>query len=223
MHFQSSVLQKIPNLLHGFGSAQEPIPLPFSEIWKKNRPQWKQVHQNHFIEVTQKNQECGEVDALWTQASELPIGVVTADCVPILLARKDGEKIAALHAGWRGTYAHILENLWKTFSTQGEKAQDWVGAIGPAISGAAYEVSEEIAQNFRKEFSYLEEREILPQSRHLDLQKVNRGVLMDLGFHQVEILPLCTFSHETQERPTFHSYRRGNQGARQWSVIMKKI
>lgn len=128
----SDLLSKIERVKHGFGTIAAPVPAPFASFWNE-RPGWKQVHGTSVAEVCARGQECGEVDALYTFTVGIPIAVQTADCVPVLLARADGAGVAAAHAGWRGTRARVVQALWKALLSKGEKPQNWVAAIGPAI------------------------------------------------------------------------------------------
>ena len=119
MQLKSVLLEKVPGVLHGFGTALEPVPLSLKKIWDSHRPLHKQVHRCDFMDVKVEGQECGEVDSLFTSTKGLPVGVMTADCVPILMANKLGTCVAAIHACWRGTRALILIQLWKELRSRG--------------------------------------------------------------------------------------------------------
>jgi YfiH family protein len=217
LYLKSTVLEKVPGIVHGFGTQQEPVPSIFSKYWD-HRPKWKQVHGVAAANVQSPMQECGEVDSLFTEKVQIPIGVVTADCVPVLLAHQSGKKVAAVHAGWRGTYAHILEKLWMQLEREGEKANEWVAAIGPAIGSCCYEVSQELADQFVKEFSFFDQTRFLPKPRYLDLPALNAEVLKKIGIQEVDVLHYCT---RCSQNPSFHSYRREGGGSRQLSILMK--
>ena len=90
MLLRSELLDGVAGLTHGFGSSAEPVPESLRADWERSRPTWKQIHGTSIAEVTEAGQSCGEVDGLWTRAPGLPIAVVSADCVRILLARRDG-------------------------------------------------------------------------------------------------------------------------------------
>jgi len=214
---QSSLLSGVPGLTHGFGTREEPIPSEILDAWEALKPSWKQVHKADVAHVIYAHQKCGEVDALWTREFGLPISVITADCVPILLARKDGKAAAAVHAGWRGTRAHILNALWEKLRAQGESPKDWVAAVGPAIGPCCYEVSEEIAQDFEREFGTYGKSLAVPRHRILDLPAINAKELERSGVAQVDLLRHCTRCNEA-----FHSYRREGGGTRQYSMVMIK-
>ena len=102
----------------------------------------RQIHSAIVLEA--RAGLCGEGDALFTERTDLALGVVTADCVPVLLA--GARAIAAAHAGWRGLAAGVLprtvERLVEAFGEQPADLQAW---IGPAIGPCCYEVSDEVA------------------------------------------------------------------------------
>jgi YfiH family protein len=219
---KSKLLSDIPGVFHGFGTLQEPIPADFAEDWEKKKVQWWQVHGTDVAEAEYPGQNCGKVDASYTRKMGLPIGVVTADCVPILLARKDGGAVAAVHAGWRGTQARILKALWGKLGSEGEKPSEWVAAIGPAIGPCCYEVSEELVQDFQKRFGSW--AGAVPSPRKLDLAEVNQRELRELGVKEIDVLRSCTRCSTVvslgANTPLFHSFRREGGGSRQYSLIM---
>ena len=77
-------------------------------------------------------------DAIITNQRNLPIAVLTADCVPILLYDKEKDIIAAIHAGWRGAYKGIIKNVVKFMIKKGCKSKNILAAIGPSISSSNY-------------------------------------------------------------------------------------
>ncbi len=149
----------------------------------------------------------------------VPIGIVTADCVPILMARRSGGAVAAIHAGWRGTRARILNVLWERLKQDGENPRDWCAAIGPAIGPCCYEVSEDLAQAFSSEFSWVGKNIAVPRERILDLPAINAAELREIGLEQVDLIRACTRCSGNPAHPDFHSYRREGGGTRQYSLI----
>lgn len=219
MLLQSESLSKIAGIEHGFGTMDEPLPPSFKARWEVSRPYWKQVHGIGIAEVSLTKQECGEVDSLISARAATPIGIITADCVPILMASKDASWVAAIHAGWRGTLAQILRETWKHLKAKGQKPSNWVAAIGPSIHSCCYEVSEDLANQFTTQFSYLGKETVVPTYRKLDLQRINEGELKEIGVETVEILPFCTFC---STHPKFNSFRRDAGKGRQYSVIQRR-
>ncbi len=215
MFLTSPLLSDIPRVLHGFGTAEEPIPAPFRDLWKQ-RANWKQVHGTRIIEVKSPLQVCGEADGFYTTTPGLPVAATTADCVPILLAQREGKRVAAVHAGWRGTRARILRHLWDELLKKGEKPEEWFATLGPAIGPCCFEVSSALADEFRSEFSSFGEEMIVPSDRHVDLLWINQQELKAIGLREVEIIRICTCCCTM---PLFSSYRRQGGGNRQYSVI----
>jgi YfiH family protein len=200
----------------GFGTQKQPQPLSLNA----DRPRWKQVHGIAVAEVVAPSQECGEVDALWTRMKNYPLGIVTADCVPLLLKRKDDQAVGVIHSGWRGTHARILEAFFKALPDELSNPKDWQVWIGPAIQACCYEVSEELIENFIAEFSELGRKKIEPTHRMLDLIAVNRSVCEMLGLEIKMIHPDCTFcTKEADGSFKYFSYRRGDRLSRQYSMI----
>jgi YfiH family protein len=220
MHLKSACLEKVPGISHGFGSWSEPVPAPYEARWEAARAKWKQVHKTDTCELVRAAQDCGEVDALYSFQRGVLVAVMHADCTPILLARKDGGAVAAVHAGWRGTRSHILSETWAKLAAQGEIAKDWVAAIGPTIGPCCYEVSEEVAEDFEKEFAQQGKRVAVPRHRMLDLPAINAGELRLIGIQEVEVLRACTkCSVDEAGGPLYCSYRRDQSKTRQYSVI----
>jgi purine-nucleoside/S-methyl-5'-thioadenosine phosphorylase / adenosine deaminase len=138
-------------------------------------------------------------DGLWTDASGVPMLNVTADCLPIALARLNGRAgLALLHAGRLGLLEGIVEA--GVAAVGGRLA----AVIGPGIGPCCYEVGDEIADAYRVRFG-----PGAVKGRNLDLWAVSERVLRDAGVESVERLDLCTacdpdrfFSHRRDEGAT---------------------
>lgn len=221
MHFESTLLRNVPNVVHGFGSRSDPVPTPVLKNWVELRPTWNQVAGVEIANVVRRNQICGDVDGFFTKTTN-PIGIQAADCVPILCARNDGGMVAALHAGWRGTKAKIVERLAKSLVAQGEDLKNWVAAIGPAIGACCYEFGADGIEDFMKTFPEIEPDLISPAERKLDLSAINHCELERVGFGRVDWIPECTYcTMDPAKGAKFHSYRREGGGTRQWSIIRR--
>ncbi len=219
MYFESQLLKSVPGITHGFGSKFDPVPTSVLKSWVDARPTWNQVAGIEIATIIRKGQICGDVDGFFTTTKN-PIGVKAADCVPILLAKKDGSKVAALHAGWRGTKLKFVDKFSHFLEAQAEKMSDWVAAIGPAVGGCCYEVSEDLVNDFVATFPEMDADMISPTYRKLDLQAVNACELTRLGIGALDIIAECTYcSMDKVKGPMFHSFRREGAGTRQWSVI----
>jgi YfiH family protein len=220
MHLESNLLRSIPGIVHGFGSKSEPVATSLLKSWLELRPTWDQVHSTTVVDVIERNQKAGSTDGFITKTKN-PIGVMTADCVPILLARKDGQSVAALHAGWRGTKAKIAEKFIQKILSEGQKPSDWVAAFGPCIHACCYQVSEDLILDFKKSFSHLELDVINPTPRKLDLQAVNYLEFERLGIKDFDLISNCTYCDLDDKGARFHSFRREGSGTRQYSVITR--
>jgi YfiH family protein len=220
MALQSELLNKIAGVSHGFGILDEPVVPALAHDWS-SLPKWRQVHGTSLANVTTPLQECGDVDALYTSRSKIPVGVITADCVPILMAQKEGKGVAAIHAGWRGTKALIVQKVWEELKNLGHSPNEWVAVVGPSIGPCCYQVSEELAFDFLREFETFGKEAVVPSHRMLDLPFVNFKILKAQGLQEVELLRYCT---KCSLSPQFHSYRRsqGKSPGRQLSGLVIK-
>jgi YfiH family protein len=147
---------------------------------------------------------CGEGDALYTEETGLALAVVTADCVPVLIAGPQG--IAAVHAGWRGIAAGVIPATLEKMKGDPEASTAW---IGPAIGSCCYEVGEDVAGQVVAA-SGPEIATPGPNGKpHLDLQAAARLQLERAGVGQVYVLAHCTRCDEEK----LWSYRREGKAA----------
>ncbi|MFL6196988.1 MAG: polyphenol oxidase family protein [Thermoanaerobaculia bacterium] len=147
---------------------------------------------------------CGEGDALVTEEAGLALSVITADCVPVLVAGPHG--LAAIHAGWRGIVGGIIPAALERMAG---RPQEWTAWIGPTIGACCYEVGEDVASPVVAA-SGPEVAVPGPAGKpHLDLQKAARIQLERFGVGQVAVLARCTRCDEE----TLWSYRREGKGA----------
>ena len=212
----------MPKIQHGFGTAAEIIPNVFQPAWPA-RPDKLQVHSADICQVTHPKQACGSVDGIYSRNAGIPITVVHSDCVPILLARQDGGMVAALHGGWRGIYAGIIEIFGTRLLDAGENLATWVAAIGPAIGPCCYEVAEALSSSFEQRFPHILSDVIAPSFRRLDLAAVANAELQRIGIGQIDKLSMCTHCDADGPLFRFRSYRRGDRGGGQQSGLMISI
>ncbi len=168
-----------------------------------------QVHGDRVVEAMAENLSAlGEADAIWTKAPGVAVGVRTADCVPILIADREGGRVAAVHSGWRGTDLEIVRRAVEDLAADGATAEGLVAAIGPSIGACCYEVSEELASRFAARFG--EEVVTRPRgpagSPHLDLPRAVHRTLRQAGIPEANIddLRRCTACQGAH----FFSHRR---------------
>lgn len=216
----SSVLSSVPGIRYGFGNARDFVPASLSGYWD-TVPNKLQVHGTRVVEVTEKHQQCGDADAFFTRQSGIPVTVITADCVPVLMARRDGKMIAAAHAGWRGIVGGVVQTLWQELAAQGEQPQDWVAAIGAHIGPCCFEVSEELAADFVRQFPEIDAAAINPRYRHVDLNVMARRALQQIGISEIDHVVPCTMCSRTAEgKHVYRSYRRGDRNSFQHSGLV---
>ncbi len=165
-------------------------------------------------------------DAVITDRKNILIGVLVADCVPILLCDREKRVIGAVHAGWRGTSTQILKNTIKTMQERFHcSTGDILIAIGPSIRQCCYNVGDDVKTAIQKatgvgttrfrEGVYYHEQD---DKCFLDLSSANKIQALDLGIPQQNIWQSeeCTFCNPDR----FYSYRYSKDSAgRQGGVI----
>jgi polyphenol oxidase len=174
-------------------------------------PEWLVcVRQVHGAAVLRAGQvvEGSEADALWCHREDGPcvVGVLTADCVPVLLADREGEAVAAVHSGWRGTVAGVVTQTVRVLADAGVPPARLVAAIGPCIEQRAFEVGEEVAAQFDEAFV---ERTRWAKP-HVDLVGVVRAQLVAAGVSAPGIERVGGCTHDDPVR--YFSFRRDGAG-----------
>ena len=107
------------------------------------------LNQVHGVNVVEAAPEVvPDADAHWTTARDLPLAVLTADCLPVVLMARDASCVGIAHAGWRGLAAGVLESLLAAMPTEPASISVW---LGPVISAAAYEVGPEVKTAFEQQ------------------------------------------------------------------------
>lgn len=161
-------------------------------------------------------------DAVMTDISQLCIGVSTADCVPVLLYDAVTGVVAAVHAGWRGTVARILEKALLAMQERyGCSPADVKAVIGPSISLAAFEVGDEVYDAFAlAQFPMEKIARKYGEKWHIDLWEANRLQLHACGVpaDAIEVCGVCTF---TRFEEFFSARRLGINSGRIFNGIMR--
>ena len=111
-----------------------------------------QIHSNRLIFLTKytRNIKRVKADAIITNIAKLPIGILTADCAPILIYDNKKNMIAAIHAGWKGAFKGIVSKVLNFMIKKGCKKKDITAVIGPCISQQNYNVKEDFKKKFLK-------------------------------------------------------------------------
>jgi YfiH family protein len=182
----------------------------------------KQVHGDGIVEVRDgRFKEAGEADGMVTRETDTYLGVLTADCVPILLVAPEKKLVAAVHAGWRGTLAGITEKLVRLFSERyGVSVAAIEAALGPAIGACCYEIRNDVRQPLVAKWGGLAEESVERRDgkSFLDLRRLNRAILEYAGIPAEKIFQVgpCT----SCARQDYFSYRSaGTETGRQLSFI----
>ena len=248
---KSKKLAKIKNLKHGFfnsvggksiniykslncGPGSKDLPSNVKKnleivkkkisIYAKDIFLLNQIHSNKLVYIDDKYKlkTKPEADAVITNQKNLPIAVLTADCVPILICDKKRNMVAAIHAGWKGAYKGIVDKVIKFMLKKGCKLKNITAAIGPSISVKNYEVQE----NFRKKFIKKDKKskkyfKIKGNKLYFDLVKYVYSLLLQNKIKKIDTIKLDTFDIKNK----FFSARRAlrlkhNDYGRNISIIM---
>ena len=186
--------------------------LPTEPVWLN------QVHGQTAVDAgrigVQGPAKGGEADAAYTDQPGVICAVLTADCLPVLLCDRHGTRVAAVHAGWRGLAAGIVERTLDALRLPGEQLLAW---LGPAIGPAAYEVGDEVrdafvVQNAAAAGAFQPGR---PGHWWMDLYQLARQRLRAQGVSSISGGNHCTW----HEADNFYSYRRDGITGRMASVI----
>lgn len=177
-------------------------------------PAWlRQVHGIRVIDAAQADAP-READGAWSAQPGVVCAVLTADCLPVLLCNRVGTQVAALHAGWRGLAAGVIEQGVGSLSGAPDDLLAW---LGPAIGPQAYEVGPEMMAAFVNK-NPSAETAFAPtgDGRYLaDLYALARLRLSALGVTRIYSGGFCTFT----DRERFFSFRRDGTCGRMASLI----
>ena len=248
---QSKKLTKINNLKHGFfnsvggkskniykslncglgskdllSNVRKNLKIVKSKIDKSSQDIFllNQVHSNKFVYVDHKYKSKikPKADAVITNQRNLPIAVLTADCVPILICDNQKKIIAAIHAGWKGLYRGIIKNVIKFMIKKGCKLKNISVAIGPSISAKNYEVKDDFKRKFikldKKNLKYFK---IDNDKLYFNLTKYVHSLLLSSKIKNIDTIEVDTFDIKNK----FFSARRAlrlkhNDYGRNISIIM---
>jgi YfiH family protein len=237
----------LDNWQHGFFTRQfsPRLPAELVSVWQPELKAYRlqQVHGNRVLspqEIEQETREnslpCG--DALIADGKQQSLWVASADCTPALIGDLATGRVAAIHAGWRGTAKGIVPETIARFLEFGSSLANLRVALGPAIAGEVYQVTEAVAaevmaslcRNQQLEtseailatFQRIPDAPLIPDSEsgriRLDVRRTNALQLEQLGIAppQIAIAPYCTY----QQPEYFFSYRRTQKKSVQWSGII---
>jgi YfiH family protein len=207
---ESENVEKNRVLLH------KDLNLPEEIIWLN------QVHGTHAVAIDHQTQT-PEADACFTQKTNKVCAVMTGDCLPLLVCNQDGTEIAAIHAGWRGLLAGVIENTLQHLQSKPESLMVW---LGPAIGPNHFEINDQIRSDFLAKNPKFTSGFIArdPNRWFADLFVLARITLMNQGVTAVYGGDYCTYS----DAENFYSYRRdggvtGRMASLIWLEPLSKI
>ena len=167
-----------------------------------------QVHSNKFYFIKKKFQitkNRARADALITSNKKIALGVLTADCVPILIYDNNKKIISAIHAGWKGAYNGIISKVIRFLYKKGCDPKDLTAVIGPCITVKNYEVKKRFKDKFLKKDKFSKKFfNIKKNKTYFSLNKYVYSQLKKLGIKNLELISKDTFD----EKNNFFSARR---------------
>ena len=178
-----------------------------------------QVHGTRVIHAPSEYEEGVEADAVWSDEPGFACAVMTADCLPIVLADIEGRCVAAVHGGWRGLAGGILKRTVEAMPVDADRLFAW---LGPAIGPSAFEVGGDVLAAF-----YLADDDLavhpipeLNDKYFLDLNILVGRQLLALGIDPGHVSGGDTCTYRDPQR--FYSYRRDGDTGRMVTLILKK-
>ena len=174
----------------------------------------QQTHSNRVV-CADRVQGVPEADASYTAESNIVCAVLTADCLPILLCDSSGNKLAAIHGGWRSLLNGIIENTAAQMPSS-----DILAWLGPAIGPECFEVGEDVYRAFISQSPSFESAfKVQTTGKYLaDIYQIARIRLNKLGVQKIYGGDFCTVS----DKQRFFSYRRdGQETGRMLTLIWK--
>jgi YfiH family protein len=184
-----------------------------------------QIHSNKVVAVTGPWDlgEGPQADAMASNMRGLALGILTADCAPVLLADADARVIGAAHAGWNGALAGVIESVVGAMEQLGADRTRIAAAIGPCIGQENYEVGPEFFAEFR-EADAENARWFVPSRRpdhfRFDLTGFVESRLRRSHISRIEIIGGCTYAQEGR----FFSFRRAtHRGEKDYGRLLSAI
>ena len=178
-----------------------------------------QVHGTRVIHAPSEYSKSVEADAVWSDESGFACAVMTADCLPVILADVEGRCVAAAHCGWRGLAGGILKRTIEAMPVDASRLVAW---LGPAIGPSAFEVGGDVLAAF-----YLSGDDLAvhpnPETDDkyfLDLNILAERQLLASGINPSHISGGDTCTYSDPQR--FYSYRRDGETGRMVTLILKK-
>ena len=161
---------------------------------KKKLVLLNQVHSNKVYSLNKIPKKKLTGDALITNKNKYALGILTADCAPIFIFDPKKKIIAAIHAGWKGTYKKIVNKTINKFKKRGSRAKDLIAVIGPCISKYRYEVKKDFLIKFlnqnkknKRFFTFVKKKIFFTLNGYI------RNQLKEIGVNKIEIINKDTY------------------------------
>ena len=153
----------------------------------------KQVHGDEVVRADEPFDPWPEADAMWTDRAGVLLGVVAADCVPVLVADYEG-RIGAAHAGWEGTTRFVARELIREMSDDGAEPSRMVAVVGPSIGPCCYAIGPDRTLLIRDRLGELSRGTLVTRGSEtaFDLWTANVLQLRAEGVRTIEVSALCT-------------------------------
>lgn len=185
---------------------------------------FRQIHSTRVVTLTERPHRTVaiEADAMVTNRGDLLLGILTADCSPVLLADPEANVIAAAHAGWKGAAGGIVPATIAAMAALGAAPARIRAAIGPTISGANYEIGPDTAREITALDSAAASHITIPQGKtreHFDIPGLLVEQLFRAGVGLVSNLDICTYANPTKYFSHRYATHHATNTGRQISVI----
>jgi YfiH family protein len=185
---------------------------------------FRQIHSTRVVTLTERPAPgtATEADAMVTNRPDLLLGILTADCSPVLLADPEAGVIGAAHAGWKGAAGEILEATVRAMVDLGAAPRNIRATIGPTISGANYEVGPETAAQIVALSPAAQAHVTIPAGNtreHFDIPGLLQEQLFAAGVGLVGDLGLCTYADPARFFSHRYATHHGAKTGRQISII----
>lgn len=210
----SPLLESVPGLVHGFG-----LRLPGTKGAARQAAQAAFGHAGEVFFLKQVH-GCAVVSPPWTEPPDADaslakrpgtlLAIETADCLPVLIVDPVHGRVAAVHAGWRGTALRVAQEGIRALVREGSNPSELLVALGPGIGPCCYEVGPDVEAAFGPEGA----RFFVPgpgKRKHLDVVAANRAQLEEAGLPvgSIDRIDLCTRCRAD----LFFSYRREREAS----------
>jgi YfiH family protein len=237
--YQFSSFLKFPELIHGFSSRSfgdmrltpnEEARNEYASALEINPSQivrMKQVHSSHVeqIGILDGGSEIPDTDGMVSDARNIFLAVITADCIPFLLYDRYKRIVGIVHAGWRGLYSEIVIEAVEKMIDLGSNPIDIVAGVGPCIRSCCYTIDEKRVDLFRNKFrkkhgsplGYIIDH---ADKTYLNMPYLARIQLLEAGIldEHIEDSELCTF-----HTPDLYSYRREGREFNEFMGIIGRL